>query len=107
MLLVTSAMTIVQLIRISDFLLLEERLNLAIRTTRAFTFYFLVMSLILVITSSGIMWLETVLWVIALIGVVLHGLMVFGKPEKWQAMTTIFFFSTMTLTAVVALIGTF
>lgn len=107
MLLMANGMTIVQLSRLNGLMLLEERLNLAIRTTRAFPFYFLVMSLILVVISPLIQWLEPILWVISIAGVVLHALMVFHKPERWQAIATIFFFSTMTLTAIVALIGTF
>jgi len=107
MLLTTSGMTIAQIIRLNDLMLLEERLKLAISTTRAFTFFFLIMSLILVVTSPPTQWLEPVLWLIAVAGIILHGLMAFGKPEKWQAIATILFFSTMTFTALVALLGTF
>ena len=107
MLLTTTGMTIAQVIRLNDVMLLEERLKLAIRTTRAFTFFFLTMSLIFVVTSPPNQWLEPALWVIAIAGIMLHGLMAFGRPEKWQAIGTIFFFSTITFTALVALLGTF
>ena len=107
MLLATTGMTVIQTLRLRDLMLLEENLRLAINTTRTFTFFFLIMSLILAVTSSPTLWLEPVLWLIGIFGIILHGLMVFGTPEKWQAIATIFFFSTLTLTSVVALIGTF
>jgi len=97
----------VQLIRFHDILLLEERLKLAINTTKQLTFYFLILSVVLVITSPYPDWVEVILWVIAIIGITLHAAMVFHKPEKWQSITTIFFFSTLIITSIIALYGSY
>ena len=100
-------MKIAQIIRLNNLMLLEGRLKFAMSTTCAFSFCFLIMALILVIIPFPAQWLEPVLWLIAIIGVVLQGLTAFGRPEKWHGIATTFFSSTMMLTAVIALIGTF
>lgn len=101
------AITLIQLFKIRDSLLLEEKLKLAIQSTHRLAFGFFLLSIIIVITAPYFVWVMTALWIIAGLGIVLHLLMVFGKPEKWANLSAMLSMVALLSASLIGFIGTF